>query len=158
MVSLQLSHHVVFSRFSLCKMHKASDFFLFGNLLNFLTALSRLVFFGSALIPSTPYLIIFRHDGQVKHFFLLQSWLLELTTELMQPLQYVWPHGKYRGSRYISRQIAHRYSTGSVEFEFDLEDFFENIIFELSAPDEKLSVVVAVVSDIFRRSLSLLFV
>ena len=49
-------------------------------------ALSTFLFLGSALIPSWPYLIIFRHEGQVKHFFCLLSWLLELTIDDMQPV------------------------------------------------------------------------
>ena len=49
-------------------------------------ALSIFLFLGSALIPSWPYLIIFRHEGQVKHFFCLLSWLLELTIDDMQPV------------------------------------------------------------------------
>lgn len=51
------------------------------------TALSNPVFAGKPLIPSWPYLIIFRHDGHVKHCFSRLSWLLELTILPMQPVQ-----------------------------------------------------------------------
>ena len=50
-------------------------------------ALSIFRFLGSALIPSWPYLIIFRHEGQVKHFLSRLSLLLELTILPIQPVQ-----------------------------------------------------------------------